>query len=136
MNYLIDADTALIDNGDLNRKYHEWLLEWSKQSSYYLISQLNFDDLYAAIGKELIYNAQAIYANNGRTVYIQGVLVEHDDAVAKDPTRIAYILQEPLTYYGNNVGLGHAITAMGESFCRVCNWKEAWKHLKEEDLCV
>lgn len=136
MNYLIDADVTFIDNEDINRKYYEWLSKWSKSNRYYLISKRNFDDLYAAIGKDLVYNAQAVYANSGRTVYIQGRLVEHDDALSQDPSRITAILEDPLTYYGDNIDFGHAVTAIGESFCRVRNWKEGWKHLKEEELCA
>lgn len=136
MNYLIDADDAIIRDGDVDRKYYDWLLEWSRKNQYYLITSRNFDELYAAIGKELIYNAKALYANGGRTVYIQSVLVEHDDALDREPSRLTNILEDPLTYYGNKVDFGHAITSAGLSFCRVRNWKEAWKHLKEEELCV
>jgi hypothetical protein len=136
MNYLIDVDVALLRDLNMDRKYFSWFLEWSRSHSYYLITSLNFDALYESVGKEIIYNAQVVYTENGKKTYIQSQMVEHDDAVAKDSTTVLYILPEPLTYYGDNIAFGHAVTGNGDHFCRVRNWKEAWKHLKEEELCA
>lgn len=136
MNYLIDADVCMIDNDNMNRSYYDWLVEWSKNHNYYIISQRNFDELYEAIGKTLLYNAKAIYANSGRTVYIQSRLVEHDDVLAEDPTRIPVMLEVPLTYYGKDLEFGRAVVGSGQTFCSVRNWKDAWKNLREEDICV
>lgn len=136
MNYLIDVECSLLEESDMDRKYFKWFLEWSKNHSYYLITALDFDGLYECVGKDIIYNAQVVYTEGGRNTYIQARLVEHDDAVADNNIIITSILPEPLTYYGNNVTFGHAITGNGDHFCRVRNWKEAWKYLKEEEECA
>lgn len=135
MNYIIDADSTLIEHGDMNQKFYRWFLRWSKKNTYYLITELSYDDLYASVGKDIIYNAQVVYVESGTKVYVQSCLVESDEtASAKD--YLPKVLEAPLTYYGNNVPFGHTITAAGHTFCRVRNWKEAWDHLKEEELCV
>jgi hypothetical protein len=136
MNYLIDADVCIANGDDVHRSYYDWLVEWSTKNDYYIISQKNFDDLYSTIGKTLLYNSKAIYANGGRTVYIQSRLVEHDDVLSKDPTRIPVMLEEPLTYYGNDMEFGRAVIGSGQTYCSVRNWKEAWKNLREEELCA
>lgn len=135
MNYLIDVDTCLLGgDGNFNRKYHEWFCEWGKKNSYGLITKLDFDALYEAVGKDVIYNAFAVYTDNGAKTYIQSQLIGHDDILAEDAHKVAHILPEPLTYYGNDVTLGHMLTGQGNSFCRARQWKEAWKHLKEEAM--
>ena len=112
MNYLIDVDQCLVTGTDsMDRKFYFWLCDWSEGKNYYLISNRNFDELYACIGKDLIYRASAVYANGGRTVYIQSRLVEHHDIISSEPSKLADILPPPLRYFGTDLSIGKAVAA-------------------------
>jgi len=128
MNYLIDADVALITNGQMNQKFYDWMCGWSKHASYYLITQLDFDNLFETIGKTLVYNAQAIYADGGRSIYIHSRLIEHDDAISNDLSKIQYTLPTPLTYYGQSL---YTSLLVGNSYY-ISSWQEFWQKIQEE----
>lgn len=114
MNYLIDVDTYLAPAGNMDRTFYEYFLEWSKRNRYYLYTSKTFDELYESVGKAIIYNAEASYTQEGRSVYIQSQLVEHDDVISKNLQQLSISLPKPIVYIGTSPELATITSLMEE----------------------
>lgn len=113
MNYLFDVKDCFVScHGGVMRPDHFSLFDSLKYRNYYLIGSESWHDMYTLVGKPFLYNAQAVFARNGQEVYIQSRLIEHHDIVGEDYSELVAGLPTPLYYFGHDLALAKAVTAI------------------------
>ncbi len=137
--YLFDVDGTLTPHGEgIEKDFFLWFIQWIEGKTFFLVSSLDYGQLYDKIGPAILNAANGVFASSGKDVYIQGKRVMHHEMPEheNDKAQIADLLRYPVIFFGDHIvdhgddfSLSYEILTRGGNVIPVSNWQDTQKAL-------